>query len=160
MPEDRPNRNECPGSTSAVCRDGVLMKHMGQKHGDQVLLEDSVGQLRWLNRQVCEHCGAIRSQLCRRCNSCGFDTPLRELCVGDTFHDSPGSGNPAATPSVLAASASRRIVGRQLVSELSNSGHRSHRARQAGARRASPGIGDGTPAMLGLSPRHGFGRKS
>ena len=45
------------------------------------------GQLRWLNRQTCVHCGTIRSQRCRRCNSCGFDTPLRELRVGDTFQD-------------------------------------------------------------------------
>ena len=27
------------------------MQHMGHKHGGQPLLEDSVGQLRWLNRQ-------------------------------------------------------------------------------------------------------------
>ena len=31
--------------------DEGLMQHMGQKHGGQMLLEDSVGQLRWLNRQ-------------------------------------------------------------------------------------------------------------
>ena len=46
------------------------MQHMGQKHGGQVLLEDSVGQLRWLNRQACVHCGTVRSQRCRWCNSC------------------------------------------------------------------------------------------
>ena len=63
------------------------MQHMGQKHGSQVLLADSVGQLRWLNRQACVHSGTIRSQRCRRCNYCGSDTPLRELRVGDTFQD-------------------------------------------------------------------------
>ena len=28
------------------------MQHMGQEHGFQVLLAESVGQLRWLNRSV------------------------------------------------------------------------------------------------------------
>ena len=74
------------------------MQHIGQKHGGQTLLEDSVGQLRWLNRQTCVHCGTIRSQRCRRCISCGFDTPLRELRVGDTFQDrrQPGHQDAAA----------------------------------------------------------------
>ena len=40
--------------------DGGLMQHMGQKHGGQVLIADSVGQLRWLSRQACVFCGAIR----------------------------------------------------------------------------------------------------
>ena len=31
------------------------MQHIVQKHGSQVILEDSVGQLRWLNRQACVH---------------------------------------------------------------------------------------------------------
>ena len=84
-----------------------------------MLLEDSVGQLRWLSRQACVHCGTIRSQRCRRCNSCRFDTPLRELCVGDTFQDrrqpwasgrsGQWSGNQAAIPPEL-TSASRRTT--------------------------------------------------
>ena len=45
------------------------MQHLGQKHGGQTLLEDSVGQLRWLNRQACVHCG---TQWFRRCNCCGL----------------------------------------------------------------------------------------
>ena len=78
--------------------DGGLMQHMGQKHGGQTLLEDTVGQLRWLNRQACVHCSTIWSQRCRRCKSCGFDTPLRELHVGDTFQDrrQPGHQDAAA----------------------------------------------------------------
>ena len=54
------------------------MQHLEQKHGGQVLLADSVGQMRWLNRQACVFCGTIRSQRCE------IDTPLRELRVGDT----------------------------------------------------------------------------
>ena len=65
--------------------DGGLMQHMEQKHGSQVLLEDSVGQLRWLNRQARVHCGTLGSQRRRRCNSCGSDTPT--LSRTD---DSPG----------------------------------------------------------------------
>ena len=44
-------------------------------------------------RPVC-----IVAQRCRRCNSCGFDTPLRELRVGDTFQDrrQPGHQDAAA----------------------------------------------------------------
>ena len=42
----------------------------GTEAGGQTLLEDSVGQLRWLNRQTCMHCGRIRSQWCRQCISC------------------------------------------------------------------------------------------
>ena len=78
---------------------GGLLVHVGQKHGGQTLLEESVGQLRWLNRQACVHCGTIRSQRCRRCISCGFDTPLHELRVGDTFQDrrQPGHQDAAAS---------------------------------------------------------------
>ena len=63
------------------------------------MLADTVGQLRWLNRQACIFSGTIRSQRCRRCKSCGFDTPLRELRVGDTFQDrrQPGHQDAAAS---------------------------------------------------------------
>ena len=86
-----------------VCTVGGLMLFQGQKHGGQVLLEDSVGQLRWLSRQACVHCFTIRSQRCRRCNSCGFDTPLRELRVGDTFQDRRQPGHQDAAASGTAA---------------------------------------------------------
>ena len=83
--------------------DGGLMQHVEQKRGGQVLLEDSAGQLRWLSRQACVHCGTIRSQRCRRCNSCGFDTLLCELCVGDTFQDRRQPGHQDAAASSTAA---------------------------------------------------------
>ena len=46
-----------------------------------------------IDRLVC------RSQRCRRCNSCGFDTALRKLKVGDTFQDrrQPGHQDTAAS---------------------------------------------------------------
>ena len=59
------------------------MQRMRQKHEVQVLLADSVVQLRWHHRQACVACGTRRSQRCRRCNYCRSDTPLRELRVGD-----------------------------------------------------------------------------
>ena len=74
------------------------MQHMVQKHAVHVLLADSVGQLRWLNRQACVFCGTARSQRCRRYNCCGSDTPLREIRFGDTFQDrrQPGHQDPSA----------------------------------------------------------------
>ena len=42
--------------------DGGLVQLVGQKHGGQLLLADSVGQLRWLSRAACVACGTIRSQ--------------------------------------------------------------------------------------------------
>ena len=79
--------------------DGGLMQHTGQTHGGQLLLPDSVGQLRWLDDAACVACGTVRSRRCRRCNLCGSDTPLRELRVGDTFQDrrQPGHQNAAAS---------------------------------------------------------------
>ena len=67
--------------------DGGLTKQVWLKHGGQLLHADSVGQLRWLDRQACVACGIVRSQRCHRCNFGGSDTPLRELRVGDTFQD-------------------------------------------------------------------------
>ena len=67
-PEDCRGRNNSPGSPRSTfaarsvaqlptltgrLQMEVLMQHLRQKHGGQVLLEDSVGQLRWLNRQAC-----------------------------------------------------------------------------------------------------------
>ena len=49
--------------------DHGLMLHMGQKHGGQRLLSESIGQLRHLDREACVICGTIRS---RRCNRCSF----------------------------------------------------------------------------------------
>ena len=90
-------------ATHLASTDGGLMQHMGQKHGGQVLLADSLGQLRWLDRQACVACGTIRSQRCRRCNNCGSNTPLRELRVGDTFQDRRQPGHQDAAASGVAA---------------------------------------------------------
>ena len=76
---------------------------MGQKHGGQLLLADSVGQLLWLDRAACVYCGTIRSQRCRRCNFCGSDTLLRDLRVGDTFQDRRQPGHQNAAPRGAAA---------------------------------------------------------
>ena len=64
MPEDRPKKNRVPSlcaDAHSVSTDGGLMQHMVQKHGCQVLLADSVGQLCWLNRQGGALCGTDRS---------------------------------------------------------------------------------------------------
>ena len=59
--------------------DGGLMQHMGQKHGGQQLLPDSVEQLRRLDRAaVSDHNIATDA---------AFATAIRELRVGDTFKD-------------------------------------------------------------------------
>ena len=117
IPGDSRGRNNCPGSPREYLRcaqcgpvvdahsastDGGLTQHMEQKHGGQVLLADSVGQLRWLNRQACVFCGTIRSQRCRQCNYCGSDTLLRELRVRDTFQDRRQTGHQDAAASGLA----------------------------------------------------------
>ena len=65
-----------PAHTAST--DGGLMQHMGQKHGGQRLLPDSVGQLRCLDRAACVLCGTIRSQrCCGLCNSNTFRTDDR-----------------------------------------------------------------------------------
>ena len=90
------------------------MKHRGKKHGGQVLLPDSVRQLRCLDRAACVARGTSRSQRYSRCNFSGSDTPLRELRVGDTFQGrrQPGHQN---------AAASGTAAGQQTLSELSAS---------------------------------------
>ena len=95
--------------------DGGLVQHMVQKHGGQVLLQNSVGQLRWLNRQACAHCSTIRSQRCRG-NSCGHLPG--QATAGASGRSVQWSGTLAATTSELAAIASRRTVARQPASEL------------------------------------------
>ena len=144
------------------------MQHNWQRHGGQVLLADSVGQLRWLDRRACVFCGTIRSQRCRQCNNCGSDTLLRELRVGDTFQDRRQPGHQDAAVSGPAAgqqlpqSSQPVPPGEPLDdSPLPNCPTRDVvlTKRQA-AHRASLGLGDGTPAMCRLSQRHGLGRES
>ena len=147
--------------------DGGLMQHIGQKHGEQQLLPESVGQLRRLDRAVCVVCGTIRSQRCNRCGLCQSKTPLHELLVVDTFQDRQ-RGHQSAAPSGATAdqqppqSSQPVRPGDPLDdSPLPNcpTGHCPRRVRQAATRRASPSLRDGTPAMRGLSIRHGLGRK-
>ena len=88
------------------------MLHMVQKHGGQQLIQESVVQLRTLDRAACVACDTIRSRRCRRCNFCRSDTPLRDLFVGDTFQDRRQPGHqdaarsrcPQETPSTTARS--------------------------------------------------------
>ena len=79
------------------------MQQIGHKHGGQLLLPDSVGQLRRLDRAACAVCGAIRSQRCNRCGLCNSNTPLRELRVGNTFQDRRQPGHQDAAASGTAA---------------------------------------------------------
>ena len=103
--------------------DQVSMQHMGQKHGGQQLLPESVAQLRQLDRAACAVCGTITSQRCNRCGFCNSNTPLRELRVGEYFSGQTTAqtaecsarrcDHRSATSSELAASAPRRTSGRQ-----------------------------------------------
>ena len=100
--------------------DGGLMQHMGQKRGGQVLLADSVGQLRWLNRQSCVFCGTQITvvppvQLLRKLGLGHFPGQTTTRASG---RSGQRYGSRSATPSGLAASTSRRTSGRQPASEL------------------------------------------
>ena len=163
-------RPSCPTPTGRLLVEGSC-SIWGRSTEVRRCSQDSVGQMRWLNRQARVACGTTRWQRCRQCNSCGFDTPLREHRSGDTFHDrrqprhqdaaAGGTAGGQQLTQELAASTSRRTFGGQPASELPYvwdivlTG-----PRQEAAPRASPGIGDGTPAVRGLSTRHGLGRKS
>ena len=67
-----------------------------QRHGGQQLTQESVSQLRNLDRAACVACDTIRSR-CHRCSFCKSDTPLRDL-VGDTFQDRRQPGHQDAAP--------------------------------------------------------------
>ena len=142
-----------------ACTVGGLMQHMVQKHGGQTLLEDSVGQVHRLNRQACVYCGTIRPQRCRRCNSCGFDTPLRELCVGDTFQDrrQPGHQDAAASGLATGQQPPQSSQPVPLGEPLDDS---PQLIETSSCSASSARLGDGTPALRCLSLRHGLGRKS
>ena len=141
------------------------MQHMGQKHGGQQLLPESVGQLRRLDRAACVVCGTIRSQQCNRCGLCQSNTPLRELRVGDTFSGPTTTGTsecsawrpPISNPPLSLSQCPPDDPLDDIPQP--HSGHCPRRARQAAARRALPSLRNCTPAMRGLSIRHGLGRK-
>ena len=82
--------------------------------GLRVSLQESVAQLRQLDRAACVLCDTIRSWRCHRCSHCRRNTPTRDIIVGDIFQDrrQPGHqdaapvGSPTARhPAQLAASA-------------------------------------------------------
>ena len=118
-----------------------LMLHMFQKHGGQQLVQESVAQLRNLDRAACVARDTVRSRRCRRCNFC---------VVCDTFHGPSNTGTPgcsarrlahrSSTSSELVEGAPRRLPPRQPASELPHPGHRSHRAGQAATRRTSQSL--------------------
>ena len=90
----------CGPDPSAIrgASDCGLMMHMVQKHGGQQLIQESVAQLRHLDRAACVACDTVRSRRCRRCGFCKSDTPLRGLVVGDTFQDRRQPGHQDAAP--------------------------------------------------------------
>ena len=75
------------------------MLHMVQKHGGQQLTQESVAQLRQLDRAACVFCDTIRSRRCHRCSHCRRDTPTRDIVLGDTFQDHRQPG-PVGSPAV------------------------------------------------------------
>ena len=158
-PQPKQQPREPVADAHLASTDGGLVQHMEQKHGGHLLVAESVGQLRWLSRQVGVFCGTVRSQRCRRCNSCGFDTPLRELRVGDTFQDrrqraSGRSGQRYGSRSAPCLRENHWTTARLRTAPSETS------FSLAAAHRDSPGLGDGTFAESGLSIRHGLGRKS
>ena len=78
--------------------DPGLMIHMGQKHGGQSLIRESVAELRQLDRAACVICGTIRSRRGNHCNHCRADSATRDIFVGDVFQgaldDSPLPNSP------------------------------------------------------------------
>ena len=76
---------------------------MRQKHGGPLLLPDSVGQLRRLDRAACVVCRTIRSPRCNRCGLRNSNTPLRELRIRNTFLDRRQPGHKNAAPGGAAA---------------------------------------------------------
>ena len=146
------------------------MQHMGQKHGGQQLLPESVGLLRRLDRATCVVCGTTRSQRCNRCGLCQSITPLRELRVGvgDSFQDRRKPGHQSAAPGVrppithLLRARSQCLQLTLLTTaryQTAPFGILSSQSETSSCSLSSAEPRDGTPAMRGLSIRHGMGRK-
>ena len=72
-------------------------EHMSQKHGGQPLTQESVAQLRQLDRAACVICGTIRSRRGNRCNHCKAGTATRDIIVGDIFQERRQPGHRSAT---------------------------------------------------------------
>ena len=63
------------------------MEHMGHAHGGRPVLQESVAQLRQLDRAACVFCGTIRSQRGNRQSHCKTDTATRDILVSKIFQD-------------------------------------------------------------------------
>ena len=63
--------------------DHHLMLHMVQKHGGQQVIQESVAQLRQLDRAASVLCDTIRSRQCTRRSHRKKDTPTRDITKGD-----------------------------------------------------------------------------
>ena len=144
------------------------MLHMGQKHGGQRLLSESIGQLRHLDRGACVVCerhtvAAVQpmqflQQPYTTSGTFGLETPFRTVghqdeARGGTSIDQQllQSSQPVPPREPLDDSPLPKCLIRNIVL--------TDRDKTAPLR-ASPDLGDGTPAMCGLSIRHGLGRKS
>ena len=68
---------------------------VSQQHGSQQITQESVAQLRQLDRAACVICGTIRSRRGSRCNHC--KTASRDINVGDVFQDRRQPGHQSAT---------------------------------------------------------------
>ena len=119
-----------------------LMLHMVQKHGGQQVFEESVAQLRNLDRAACVARDTIRSRRCHRCSHCKRDTPLRDLIVrrqpghqeaalegSPTVHQPFHSSQPVPPSDTMTA----RF-------QTAHSRRRPHTTRQAATRRSSSGV--------------------
>ena len=60
---------------------------VGQQHGGQQLSQESVVQLKQLDRAACVFCGTTRSRRGNRCSHCKKDTETRDISAGYTFQD-------------------------------------------------------------------------
>ena len=108
--------------------------------GGQQLIQESVAQLRHLDRAACVACDTIMSRRCRRCSFCKSHTPLGGLVVGDTFQDRRQPGHqdaaPEGSPTVHQPLQSSQpvppgdLLDDSPASELPHPGHRSERDKQ------------------------------
>ena len=132
--------------------DHGLMLHMVQEHGGQPLIQESVAQLRQLDRAACvlrlwHH--SIATMQSPQSLQQGYSN--RDITVGDVFQDrrQPGHQDAAASPTPHHPPHSPQPVPafrRQSTYELLHEGHRHHRTRQAAAR-SSWSLSDGQSAL-------------
>ena len=159
VPEDSGDRSCSPGSISdrsavqslpVTCFPQMEVSYWAETRRTGAACRQC-GAMRWLNRQACVACGAFRSQRCRKCNFCGSDTRLHEFRVVDTFRDrfQHGRQDVAASGTLLAVWPLISSLLRDRMKYLKQNFWTTARAL-----RGSPGLGDGTPAVRGLSVCH------